>query len=202
MSGLLGRTEALKHRADDPLTPQEANIPDSPSVQLRTGPPNAWSRGGAGERHLAASASRWRCGGLSRVVGRPATAINGPPCAHTANVNDEGGQAARAARLACAPVRRPRSPALIERLRRADPRSAGSFRAPRGARWRKRHLQPSPEARMNICFGLHGKPPPIHPTGMGPTKKRAKPRNKDGEGMDDTIQSLHAPHGLHHYYSL
>ena len=57
MSGLLGRTEALKHRADAPLIPQEANIPDSPSVQLRAGTPNAWSRGGArGERHLAA----WR----------------------------------------------------------------------------------------------------------------------------------------------
>ena len=78
-SHFTGRTEALKHRADAPLTPQEANIPDSPSVQLRTRPPNAWSRGGAGERHLAASASRWRCGRLSRVVGRPATAINGAP---------------------------------------------------------------------------------------------------------------------------
>ena len=77
--GIVGRLEALNHRPDAPRTPREANIPDSPSVQLRTGTPNAWSRSGAGERHLAASASRRRCGRRSRVVGRPATAINGSP---------------------------------------------------------------------------------------------------------------------------
>ena len=79
MSGLVGRTGALKPRADAPQTPPKANIPDPPVGQLRTRPPNAWSRGGAGERHLAASASRRRCGRVSRVVGRPATAINGAP---------------------------------------------------------------------------------------------------------------------------
>ena len=77
--GIVGRLEALNHRPDAPRTPKEANISDPPTGQLRTAPPNAWSRGDAGERHLAASASRRRCGRLSRVVGRPATAINGAP---------------------------------------------------------------------------------------------------------------------------
>ena len=166
MSGLLGRTGALKHRADAPLTPQKANIPDPPVGQLRTRPPNAWSRGGAGERHLAATASRWRCGHLSGVEGRPATAINGPPCAHTANVNDEGGASCEGGAAGLRPERGPQIPSL-EWPRRANPRSAGSFRPPRGARWRKRHLQPSPEARMNICFSLHRKSPSFHPRGSG-----------------------------------
>ena len=166
MSGLVGRTGALKHRADAPLTPQKANIPDPPVGQLRTRPPNAWSRGGAGERHLAATASRWRCGHLSGVEGRPATAINGPPCAHTANVNDEGGASCEGGAAGLCAPKGSQIPSL-ERLRRADPRSAGSFRPPRGARWRKRHLQPSPEARMNICFGCTENQPPFTPRGSG-----------------------------------